>query len=196
MTAPQHPGSRSATVPDDQIVIGQVVGAFGLAGEVKVRLETSFPERLQQGRVIFAGSRRLTLQRVRLSTRGATLGFAEISDRTAAEALRGQLLTVPKASLPPLPAGTFYYYELIGLEAVSPSGEVFGPVVDIFATGANDVYVVRTGQGEMLVPAIEDVVLAIEPAAGRIVIAPLEGMMPTPPRPRRRRASRSSSPRT
>ena len=106
--------------------------------------------------------------------------MAEISDRNVAETLRGKEVTVRREDALKLPAGEFYWHEVIGLSVVdATTQQMLGTVADILETGANDVYVVRTPAGkELLVPAIKDVVKSIDPTTGHMVIEPLAGMLP------------------
>ena len=106
------------------------------------------------------------------------LRFQGIDDRNAAEALGGQDVLVARADAARLPEGEFFWDEVIGLRVEDTSGRALGSVTDILETGANHVYVVKApGQREVLVPAIKDVVQLIDPAAGRIVIDPLPGLL-------------------
>ena len=78
-----------------------------------------------------------------------------------------------------LPKGQFFWHQVIGLRVEdAATHELLGEVVDIIETGANDVYLVRGQRGEILVPAIKDVVKQIDPSAGRMLIQPLPGMLP------------------
>ena len=106
------------------------------------------------------------------------LRLRDLDDRTAAEALRGRDVLVARADAVPLPEGQFYWDQVIGLRVEDTAGRPLGSVADILETGANDVYVVHGPLGEVLVPAIKDVVQRIDPAAGRMVVDPLPGMLP------------------
>ncbi|MCS6801027.1 MAG: ribosome maturation factor RimM [Chloroflexota bacterium] len=199
MTDRPAPPRRPREVPDEFVAVGQIVGAFGLKGALRVRLETDFPERLVPGREFIVASRRMRLREARIMGANATITLEEVTDRTAAEALRGEFLLVPKAELPPLPEGEFYIHQLVGLRVQDRQGRVFGTVTDVLFTGANDVYVVATPHGLLYLPAIEDVVLAIDLEAGVLIAEPLEGSIPTPPKPRLGRQPkrrRRSSPQT
>jgi len=81
----------------------------------------------------------LTLKSVRHGNNGAIARFAEITDRTQAERLRGTALTVPRAALPPLAEGEYYHADIIGLPAVSTTGEPLGVCIAIDNFGAGDV---------------------------------------------------------
>jgi hypothetical protein len=89
-------------------------------------------------------------------------------------------------------AGTYFQHDIIGLEVVTDSGEALGRVATILETGANDVYVVKGERGELLLPAIEDVIKQVDVRGGRLVIDLLPGLEFVKPtrggqRPRTRR---------
>jgi 16S rRNA processing protein RimM len=93
--------------------------------------------------------------------------------------LVGSQLLVDRNQLPPLPDGEYYWCDLLGMTVVLDDGSPLGEITDIIATGSNDVYVVKSGEREVLVPAIEDVVLNIDPVAGEMRVALLEGLLDT-----------------
>ncbi len=87
------------------------------------------------------------------------------------------MLEIPISRLRPLPDGEYYQFQLLGLEVWTIAGELLGTISDILPTGSNDVYVVRSDTGEMLIPAIEDVVKAVELDKGRLVIELMPGLV-------------------
>jgi len=91
--------------------------------------------------------------------------------------LKGAVVMLALADLPPARPGEFYYYEAIGCEAFLTDGTRLGTIEEVFATGANDVWVVRDGQREVLVPVIDDVVKAMDLAARRVTIEPVPGLL-------------------
>src|SRR5579859_1642655 len=101
----------------------------------------------------------------------ALIKLAGVNDPTTAAPLRGYLLQLPAAEAWPLPPETYYAFQLYDLPVLTPAGQQVGIVEDLLATGSNDVYLVRTPAGtELLVPAVKDIVLEINPAAGYIRI--------------------------
>lgn len=111
-------------------------------------------------------------------TRGAqvVLSLEGIEDRDAADALRGWLIQVPENEAWKLPKGQYYWHQIVGLDVVTTDGRRLGPVAEILETGANDVYVVKREAGELLLPAIKDVVKKISPERGEMVVELLPGM--------------------
>jgi 16S rRNA processing protein RimM len=161
-----------------------VLGAHGIRGELKCRVVTDFPrQRFRRGAEVFMRGAAYVVQGVRLQGDYALLRLAGLTDRTTAEALRGADVEVPRAATVPLPRGQYYWFQVIGLQVDDvTTGEDLGRVVDILETGANDVYIVRGARGEVLIPAIKDVIQEIDPAGGRMRVAPLPGMLPAPRR--------------
>lgn len=120
------------------VTLAAISGAHGVGGEVRLKLFGEGVESLKAHRLFNEGA--LTLTKLRDDGKGGAIArFAEVADRTAAEKLRGTVLTVPRASLPPLGEGEYYYTDLIGLPAVSAEGEVLGTCIAVENFGAGDV---------------------------------------------------------
>lgn len=111
---------------DKPVTLAVIIGAHGVAGEVRLKLFGEGAETLKSYDGFDAAGARLTLKSVRPGPNGAVARFAEIGDRTAAEALRGTELTVPRAALPPLGEGEYYHADLIDLPCFSSDGEGLG----------------------------------------------------------------------
>jgi len=157
-----------------------VLGAHGIKGELKCRVVTDFPgRRFKRGTRVFIGGQPFAIAGARTQPPHVLLRFAELTDRTAAEKLRGLDVEVAREDAGPPPRGQFYWHDVIGLDVIdSTTGEALGTVSDILETGANDVYIVHGPRGEILVPAIKSVVKQIDPGAGRMLIEPLPGLLP------------------
>jgi len=139
-------------VQDRPVTLAAIVGAHGVTGEVRLKLFGEGVESLRRFRAFNASG--LTLAKLRDDGKGGAIArFAEVTDRTAAEALRGILLTVPRSALPPLAEGEYYHADLIGLPAVSTEGEALGEVVAVENFGAGDVIeIVRPTGKRFMVP--------------------------------------------
>jgi 16S rRNA processing protein RimM len=135
------------------ITLAAVAGAHGLGGEVRLKLFGEGPESLARHERLDVGGRALTLKSLKPVRGGAVARFAEIADRAAAEAMRGALLTVPRAALPPLGEGEYYHADLIGLACVDAAGTRLGAVVAVENFGAGDLLEIeRPDGGRALVP--------------------------------------------
>ncbi len=164
------------------VPVGEIVGAHGLRGLLRVRAyQPPAPSLVADRRVVLerAGDRReARVTTVARHTRGRLLvGLAGVADRTAAEALTGTRILVHQTDLPPPAADEFYYHEVVGFTVETAAGATLGAVETTLPTGLNDVWVVRGGEREYLIPVIADVVRTIDRGARRIVIEPLPGLL-------------------
>ncbi|MBI4506566.1 MAG: 16S rRNA processing protein RimM [Chloroflexi bacterium] len=161
------------------VAVASVQGAWGLGGHVRVALLTDFPERLAAREQLYLGQsfRPVYVEEFAIHGRSAVLKLREVDSPERAAGLRGQVLYIGDDDLAPLPEGTYYWHQIIGLEVRTTDGRSIGRVVEILRTGSNDVYVVREGEREVLVPAIESVVRSIDVRAGLLVIEALPGML-------------------
>ena len=140
---------------DKPVTLAVVAGAHGIAGEVRLKLFGEGVASLKRFRAFNASA--LTVEKIRDDGKGGAIArFAEINDRNAAEALRGTELTVPRAELPLLAEGEYYHADLIGLPALSDTGEPLGKVVAVENFGAGDILEIQKPDGKrFMVPMIE-----------------------------------------
>jgi 16S rRNA processing protein RimM len=155
---------------EKEVALAAIAGAHGISGEVRLKLFAQGLDSLKRHRELRVGDRGLTLVSVRPGAGGAIARFAEISDRTAAESLRGSLITIPRSALPPLEEGEYYHADLIGLPCESAAGEPLGTVAAVENFGAGDlIEIERPGGGRVLVPFREGIA---DLAGARIVVDP------------------------
>ena len=138
------------------ITLAVIIGAHGVMGEVRLKLFCESAESVKAHSSFNDGA--LTLKSLRAGNQ-IIARFAEISERTAAEAARGTELTVPRDALPPLAEGEYYHADLIGLPCVSTNGEDLGLCVAVDDFGAGDVIEVeRAGGKRFMVPMTAEAV--------------------------------------
>jgi 16S rRNA processing protein RimM len=143
-----------------------IIGAHGVAGEVRLKLFSDSLESLSRFKGFNGGT--LTLKSVRPGTNGAIASFVEITDRTAAERARGTELTVPREALPPLAPGEYYHADLIGLPCISNEGTDLGMCVAVENFGAGDIIEIEKPDGtRFMVPMTSQ---AVPEWSGTIVI--------------------------
>ncbi|MGN6496268.1 MAG: ribosome maturation factor RimM [Tsuneonella sp.] len=152
-------------------MLAAVAGAHGVTGEVRLKLFGEGVEALSRYASFNDGA--LTLRKLRDDGKGGAIArFAEVSDRSAAERLRGTQLTVPRSAMPPLAEGEYYHADLIGLAAVSDAGDPLGTVVAVENYGAGDILEIEGADCKrQMIPMRPDAVLrwdrdraVIEPA--------------------------------
>jgi 16S rRNA processing protein RimM len=154
---------------DDQVALAAIAGAHGISGEVRLKLFAESLDSLKRHKAVRVGERPLTLASLK-GDRTPIARFAEISDRSAAEALRGQLVTVPRSELPPLEEGEYYHADLIGLPCETAAGEPLGRVVAVEDFGAGDLLEIERPDGRRaLVPFREGIA---DLADGRVLVDP------------------------
>ena len=131
---------------DRAVTLAAVIGAHGVTGEVRLKLFGEGVAALKRYRAFNDSS--LTLENLKGDGKsGAIARFAEVTDRTAAEKLRGTALTVPRSEMPPLGEGEYYHADLIGLPAVSTDGEALGTCVAVENFGAGDILEIARSDG-------------------------------------------------
>jgi len=164
-----------------RVTVGRVTKPQGLAGEVRVSIYGGSAEVLGGLRHVTAlghgTSRELTLESVRTQGSAVIARFAEVRDRTSAEALVGWDLEVPEAEIPALEPGAYYTYQLEGLEVVTEAGVSLGVIEEVLDLPAHDVYVVRAGDRQVMIPATDEVVREVDLEKGRMVIHLLDGLL-------------------
>ncbi len=162
---------------EGRVEIGKIYTTFGLKGDVKVYPYTekeifskfngkdvwienssSFPLKVKMSQVRFSNKKSFLVKLEGFDTVGK------------AKRIVGKNLTVPKSSLPPSKDGEYYFYEVIGMEVYDEENVYIGKVSDVIQTGANDVFVVKDSDIEMLVPVVEDYILELDKEDSRLKI--------------------------
>jgi 16S rRNA processing protein RimM len=154
--------------------VGQIVGAFGLRGQVKVEPLTDFAERFDKGAKLLLKDSWVTVESSSLHKGRPLLKLSGIDDIGAAEALQWQFLEADADERPELEEDEFLTEDLIGLEVFTTEGESLGEVQDVLALPAQDVLQV----GEIMIPVVKEFVKDIDLDTGRIVVQLIPGMRP------------------
>ncbi|MCL1906976.1 MAG: ribosome maturation factor RimM [Propionibacteriaceae bacterium] len=161
------------------VIVGTVGRAHGLHGEVYVNLRTDSPElRFTRGAVLSCGERALTVASYRTHDNRGVVRFDEVADRTGVEALVGsELVASVETDESPMDDDEFFDHQLIGLEVATESGDRVGRITRVDHLGFQDNLVVGTDDGERLIPFITDFVPKVSPADGRVIVAPIPGLL-------------------
>jgi 16S rRNA processing protein RimM len=172
-TAGPEPG-----VPPERVrlTIGEILAPHGVRGEFKLRLQTDDSEHLLTIKRVYLGDETIprTVLGVRMHAGNALMRLQGISTPETVDRFRGTPVRIRGADARPLAANEYFLYQVIGLEAFDESGQRIGRVTDLIETGANDVLVVTIDDGtDLLLPSHPDVILDMDPVAGRIVVRPL-----------------------
>jgi 16S rRNA processing protein RimM len=156
---PTGPDHRSTELSTDHVIVGQIVNVHGVNGQLRVRVTSDVAHRFQIGRIVYINEAPFTITASR-NFRGdqILLAFKEINDRDEARKFVEELLTVPVESIPVLPEGEWFHFQLLGLQVITDDGEELGDITEILETGSNDVYVVSQGKSQILIPALKSVI--------------------------------------
>ncbi len=161
--------SWRSSATTERLAIARVLGAKGLAGAVRIESLTDHPERLAVGESLWLedeGEPRRILESS-WGGRVPVLRLEGVPDRTAAERLAGRYLEAPPTPLAP---DAYYWHQLIGLSVTDEAGADLGHLAEVFRAGENEVYRIEGTGGELLVPALRDVVRSIDLDAGRMIV--------------------------
>ncbi len=137
---------------DSSVALAVIIGAQGVAGEVRLKLFTDSISNLKNYESFNAGQ--LTLKNIREHKTGAVARFGEITDRNAAESARGTEISILRSEMPELAEDEYYYTDLIGLPCRSSEGENLGKIITIYDYGAGDVFEIERPDGKkFMVPS-------------------------------------------
>ena len=151
--------------------VGQVLGAYGLDGAVKVLSLTDFDDRFSTGsRLVLAGDEHV-VEWSRSAGGDLVVKLEGIDNRTMAQLFRGRYLEIGEEAARPAGEGRFYHHQLIGLAVWTASGRELGRIAEVLERPANDVWVSREGSLEHLIPATRDAVVKVDLDAGQVVVA-------------------------
>jgi 16S rRNA processing protein RimM len=164
-----------------EVVVGVIGRAHGIRGDVAIDIRTDEPQvRFADGAVLRAesGARRFTVVAAREHSGRLLVRFAELADRTAAEAVRGTVLVVDvdPAELPE-DEDEFYDRQLVGLRARAADGSLVGTVLSVLHLPFQDTLEIQTSAGPRLVPFVTEVVPRVDLAAGELQLADLPGLL-------------------
>jgi 16S rRNA processing protein RimM len=153
-----------------RLEVGRIGRAHGLHGEVAFTLTSDVTARVERGSILHVGDRPLTVVASRPHQGRWLVRFAEVSDRTAAEALRGEIVTAD-----PIEGAddVLWVHELVGSQVVDAAGHAIGPIVAVEANPASDLLVIEVAGREVLVPSV----FVTDQRDGVVVIDPPEGLL-------------------
>ena len=173
--------SKEGKPQPDLVPLGRVVGVHGLKGMIRVGLSGRGdvdPETFAALGEILVGGKRFVVRKASRGRKHVLLGLKGLETREQAEALVGREVQGESRCFPALPPGEYYWFQILGLPVVhAGDGTVLGHLAEIWPTGAHDVYVVRQGTREILLPAVEEVIQDIDLQEGCLKVWPPEGLL-------------------
>jgi 16S rRNA processing protein RimM len=165
-------------VSEPTVVVGKITKAHGLRGEVVVLVISDNPDRFAPDTSVFLeDGRELRIRASRPNGGRLLVTFEGVTERNAADLLRGSSLVVPLSMLPQLSEGDYWPHQLIGCEVITGSGRSLGTITDVIANPVNDLWVAVDEDGiETLIPAIHGFVTDVDIAAGRVLVRDIPGL--------------------
>ena len=162
--------------------VGQIVNTFGVKGFVKVNPFTDDAERFEELKTVYIckkdGMQKVEIQEVKYHKNMVLIKFKGIDKVEQAELLRNSFLLISRYSVDELEEGRYYIVDLIGINVYTDEQVLLGTLDDIFNTGSNDIYVVKSKEGkQILLPAIGDVIKNIDIENKKMTVHLLPGLI-------------------
>jgi len=164
----------------EYVTIGHILAPWGTKGQLKIQVATDFPYHYAPSSKAYINHRPMTIDSTEWHKGAPIIKLSNIDSVEDGQKLVGQAVEIPRSQLQPLPQGQYYHFQLIGLRVETTQGEPLGNITEIIAApsqNVNDIYIVNGSRGELLIPAIEDVVKSIDLEQGRMVIEPIKGLL-------------------
>jgi len=172
-----HPKPATKSTESEFITIGRILAPSGVKGKLKVKIETDFPQRFTPRSNVYVNRQPITIDDAEWHGGKLVIKLNAIDSIEAAQKLRGKIIEIHCSQVRPLPEGQYYHFQLIGIEVWTTEGESLGNITEIKSTESNDVYIVSGAKGEILIPAIEDVVKSVDLDRGCLIIELISGLL-------------------
>ncbi len=169
---------RKVAVKQQYLEVGKVTGVHGLMGEVRVQPWADSPEFLCRFKTLYVDETRWPIQveRARVHKNMVIVKFKDLTDVNSALAMRNAILYIDRKDAQ-LPEGSFFLADLMGMEVRdAKNGEVLGSIADVLTLPANNVYVVRGGAREWMIPAVKEFVVQVNVDENYMLINRVEGL--------------------
>jgi 16S rRNA processing protein RimM len=159
--------------------VGKILRAWSIRGDVKVQPTAIEPEELQKFKRVFIGEkhREYKVQSFRPHQNNWLLKLEGVDTRNDAELLHDLWISIERKDRPVPAEAEYFTNQIIGLKVETIDGVALGEVTEILKTGANDVYVVKNDQRDILLPAVAEVIRSIDLEQGKMIVKLLEGLM-------------------
>ena len=163
------------------VFVGWITRCHGVRGELKMLEGQGASGAWQTVNEVYIGesessATRFKVNRLRAGVKFVIVALEGVDNRDKAETMKGHMVFVPREQLPEPEEDTIYSSDLLGMRVRDQQGRQFGVLKEIFDTGAHDVYVVRKGSAEILIPVVEGVLIEVDRDLGEIVVNPPEGL--------------------
>ncbi|QNO16384.1 ribosome maturation factor RimM [Alkalicella caledoniensis] len=162
---------------EQKIKVGKITSTHGVRGEVKIYPLSDISTRFEKGSDLILGNLKLTIEKSRPHKNMFIIKFKGYDNINDILEFVGNYLEINKRDVAPLPEGQYYLFDIIDCEVYTDDDVYIGKVESVIETGSNDVYVIKNGSKEVLIPAIRQVVSKVDIDNKKITITPLEGLL-------------------
>ena len=163
--------------PLDPVIVARVMGPHGRDGGLSVQLLSDLPGRFNPGRSLLIGDNAYIISGFRQTgPNNALLWLDGVRTRPQASPFTGEYLAAIPDSDAALEEGEYFHYQLIGMRVRTEAGEELGDIQEILETGSNDVYIIRDGSRELLIPATAQVVLEVDVSGNAMLVRLPDGL--------------------
>ena len=171
------PSPPDQSPQSDRVAVARILGPWGRHGHLRIASLSDIPGRFASGARFLIGQDKYVSEGFQQQGKALIIKLQGVESRWTAEELQGALLETPLEEIPTLPEGVYYQHQIIGLTVRTTDGRDLGTLVEIIETGSNDVYVVRSTEGDALIPAIPDIVQEVDIVSGVITIEAAPGLL-------------------
>ena len=163
-----------------QINIGTVTGAIGLRGEIKIYHKADDPDSLMSLNKLYIDSKSYEIEKIRYKKKIPVIKLSEINDRNEAESLVKKEIYTNSSEIPDLEEGNYFIKDLIGLKVISDdNNKEIGIIKDVISGSSQDLYEIKTGDGNLLLPAVTEFVRSVDIGEGIVKVLLPDGIEET-----------------
>ena len=164
-----------------KIIIGKISKLKGIRGEIKVISLTDNFERFKLLKEISVVGKNdkldiFEIENVAVTAKTVNLKLKGIDTRNQAQELKGREIVIDENQKLPLEEGNYYIYQIIGLKAIDENGEYLGELVNVLKNPGNDIFIIKKGKKEYLIPAVKEIINEIDIKNSKIIINKIEGL--------------------
>jgi 16S rRNA processing protein RimM len=159
------------------IIVGTIISPWGLHGQIKVDVETDFPQRFSSSSQVFINGQARIIENAIWRKGRVIIKIEGIDTEDEAERITGAPVEIHHSQLFALDEGEYYHFQLVGLRVETTDGDFIGEISEILTMASADVYVVKGKEGDILIPAIDEIVKSVNPEQGILVIEPVDGLL-------------------
>ncbi|MGE4283357.1 MAG: ribosome maturation factor RimM [Clostridia bacterium] len=167
---------------EEQLEVGKIINTHGVKGDVKVMPLTDDPTRFEELEWVYiekdGGLEKIFIEYIKYQKNNLIIKFKNVDNINDAERLKNRMLIIDREMAVDLPENTYFICDLIGLQVNTHEGVYLGILDDVLSAGSTDVYIIKHPEGkQILIPAIKEVILAVDFDNNSMIVKPLEGLI-------------------